>query len=121
MACPKCDSPIRGRYRTPGGPSLSLYAPPSFCHDCGHPYPWTDRRLKAARDLANQLEKLDASEREALSKSLDDLVRDTPQTSVAASRFKRLAAKAGSGAAAAFKDILVGVLSETAKKIIWPS
>jgi hypothetical protein len=121
MACPNCDSPIRGRYRSPAGPSLSLYAPPSFWHDCGHAYPWTVRRLKAARDLTHELERLNDNEREVLSKSLDDLIRDTPQTPLAATRFKRLVAKAGSGAAAAFRDILVDVLSETTKKLIWPS
>ena len=52
--------------------------------------------------------------------SLDDLVRDTPGTTVAATRFKRIATKAGGGAASAFKEILFSVVSETAKKILWP-
>jgi hypothetical protein len=120
MACARCEAPIRGRYRSPGVADLTRYVPPSFCHGCGHPYPWTDRRLKAARDLANELEKLDHDERELLSKSLDDLVADTPGTPLAATRFKRLVAKAGGGAAEAFKGILVDMLSETAKRLIWP-
>ncbi len=52
--------------------------------------------------------------------SLDDIVRDTPKTTVAATRFKRILAKAGTGAGQAFRDILVDVISETAKKMIWP-
>jgi len=94
---------------------------PSFCPDCGKPYPWTEAKLKAARELSDELDSLSPKERELLKKSINDIVRDTPQTTVAATQFKRLAAKAGKVAADAFRDILVDVLSETAKKIIWPS
>ena len=93
---------------------------PSFCPNCGKPYTWTEAKLKAAQELSDELDNLSPEERSLLKKSLDDIVRDTPQTTVAATRFKRLVAKAGKPAADAFKDILVDVLSETAKKIIWP-
>lgn len=56
-----------------------------------------------------------------MKKSFDDIMLDTSQTPVAATRYKRLVAKAGKVAADAFRDILVDVLSEAAKKIIWPS
>ncbi|MBA7691028.1 hypothetical protein ES703_99566 [subsurface metagenome] len=56
-----------------------------------------------------------------LKKSLDDIVRDTPQTTVAVSRFKRLVAKAGPVAAEGFKKILWDIASEFAKRQIWPS
>jgi hypothetical protein len=39
--------------------------------------------------------------------TLDDLVRDTSRTSLAASRFKRLAAKAGPEAVRTFSDRLI--------------
>jgi hypothetical protein len=74
----------------------------------------------AARELAFELSALEPDERDVLAKSLDDLVRDTPRTALAATRFKKLAAKAGSSAASGLKDILVSVVTETAKKIIWP-
>ncbi len=78
-------------------------------------------KLKAARELSDELENLSLEERERLKKSLDDIVRDTPQTTVAATRFKKLVAKAGPVVADSFRKILVDVLSETAKKVIWPS
>jgi hypothetical protein len=74
----------------------------------------------AARNLAMEVDGLTPEEKDTLSKSLDGLVRDTPGTTVAATRFKRLATKAGGGVAGAFKGILVSVVSETAKKILWP-
>ena len=98
----------------------SLFTTPNFCPDCGKPYPWTEAKLKAAQELANELDNLNPEERSLLKKSLDDIVRDTPQTTVAATRFKRLVAKAGKPAAEAFRKLLVDVLSETAKKIIYP-
>ena len=92
---------------------------PAFCPDCGKPYPWTEAKLKAARELADELDNLSLEERETLKKSLDDIIRDTPQTAVAATRFKRLVAKAGQVTANGFRDTLVDILSEAAKKIIW--
>ena len=47
-------------------------------------------------------------------------MRDTPGTTLAATKFKKLAAKAGGGVASAFKEILVSIVSESAKKILWP-
>jgi hypothetical protein len=102
---------------TPYNLGLTL---PSFCPDCGKPYPWTEAKLKAAQEYSDELDNLSPEERNLLKKSLDDIVRDTPQTTVAATRFKKLVAKAGKVAADGFRDILVDVLSEAAKKIIWP-
>ncbi len=93
---------------------------PSFCPECGKPYPWTEAKLKAAQELSDRLDNLTPKERDTLKKSLDDIVRDTPQTTVAATRFKKIVAKAGKVAADGFRDILVDVLSEAAKKVIWP-
>ena len=97
--------------------NLSL---PPFCPDCGEPYPWTEAKLKAAKDLTDLLGDLSSEEREILKKSFDDIVRDTPQTTVAANQFKRIAAKVGKIAAEQLRKLVVDIASETAKKIIWP-
>jgi len=97
------------------------YTPPSFCPDCGKPYPWTEAKLKAARELTDLLEGLSQEEREILKKSFGDIVRDTPQTKVAAAQFKRLAAKVGKIAAEQLRELVVDIASETAKKIILES
>ena len=92
---------------------------PSFCPDCGEPYPWTQAKVKAAKELSDLQEDLSIEERELLKKSLDDIVRETPQTTVAVNQFKRLVAKAGPVAAEGFKKILFDVASEAAKRTIW--
>src|SRR5262249_52100228 len=93
--CVSCSVEIRGYRHVPGqygGPGYTL---PSFCHDCGQPYPWTSARLSAAQALAAEAIGLSLEERETLAKTLPDLIRDTPKTPLAATRFKLLVAKAG--------------------------
>jgi len=140
--CQNCNAPVNGFYHE--GPIIKLTADDfdldgmieeianplpnitpdyttlkSFCPDCGKPYPWTEAKLKAAQELSDELDNLSPEERNLLKKSLDDIVRDTPQTTVAATRFKKLIAKAGPVAAEGFKKILLDLISETAKKAIW--
>lgn len=116
--CCNCSEPVRGFLHIPGV-VYSDYARPSFCHNCGEPYPWTERKLEAANELAQELDELTSKEKDRLSGTLPDIVSETPKTTVAATRFKRLVAKVGGMAGEAFKDILSDIASETAKKMIW--
>lgn len=116
--CHYCRATIRGAYHTPS--SVSSWTRPSFCTECGKAYPWTEAALKAAQELSDELENLSPEERDLLKKSIDDIVRETPQATVAVSRFKRLVAKAGPAAADIYREILLPLLSEAIKKSIWP-
>lgn len=118
--CQECGASIT-EFRAPA-PGISVpfgRLLPAFCHSCGQPYPWTQSKLAAAQDLIEELAAIEPHEREILKKSLDDLVRETPHMPVAETRFKRLVAKAGAGAADTLKALLVDVLSEAAKRAIW--
>jgi len=119
--CHICNTNIRGRYHIDRVVSFDNFTAPAFCINCGGPFLWTESRLKAARDLTSELDNLSSEERDLLSGSLDDIVKDTPQTPLAVSRFKRLALKAGQEFPGIFHDILVDIASETAKKLLWPS
>ena len=117
-ACPACNRPVRGKYHAPGVIVIGDDPAPAHCIECGKPYPWTERRLAAAKKLAQEMEGLTVEQRGLLARSLDDLVRDTPQTPVAATRFKQPMAKVGSAAAKGLRDIVVDIASETAKKTL---
>lgn len=118
--CESCNAEIRGHYNVPGVAAIGFkYNPPKFCHNCGNSYPWTKAGLESAKELAEEMEGLKPEERESLKKSLDDLVKDSPNTQVAALKFKKLMSKAGKTSANALKDILVNIISESAKKLIW--
>lgn len=50
---------------------------------------------------------------------LTELTKDSPKTEIASLRFKRIMTKVGTTVASVVRDIVVDVLSETAKKTIW--
>ena len=119
LACPNCSAKIKGRHHIPGVVDLTKFdGPQRFCDNCGHPYPWSESKLKAALDMAGELDGLTAQEREDLQKSLPDLLRDVPNTPVAATRFKKILLKVKGKGGELVWEILKDVASETATKII---
>lgn len=122
--CPNCKAYIRGRCYIPnimGSNVVHLHNTRPFCYQCGQPYPWLDAKLKAARELAQELENISDDDKDILTQSIDEIIKDTPKTEVAAFKFKKIVSKSGQSVAEAFKNILINVVSETAKKMLWPS
>jgi len=118
--CNNCNAEIHGHYYQPGITDLTRPGPPpSFCHNCGHAYPWTERRLNAARELAEEAEQLDENERKVLEHSVEELVHNKPGAPGAVIKYKKLAAKAGKQVAEGLRSILVDVVSEAIRKQIW--
>jgi len=115
--CPSCKTSIRGRYKDSLG--VSAFPAPSYCDNCGKPYPWISSAIEAARELTKELDSLDKEEKETLTKSIDEIVIETPKTKLEALKFKKLMLKVGKEAAELFKSTLASIVSETAKKIIW--
>ncbi len=118
--CKKCNSQIRGYRHISGIGYISTKPPvaPNFCYRCGQAYPWAEAKLNTAKELADELQELSNEDKHTLKESLDDIVKDTPATEVAAMRFKRILAKVGRDAAKALKDLVVDIASEAAKKVI---
>ena len=118
MACPSCQTEIRGFYHDPIGLGVS-YAAPAFCNKCGKPFPWTSAGLRAAEELAEELDGLTPNDREFLKKSLHDLVRETPRTRVAETRFKKIMRKVGKDGYEGMKALLSDIVSEVVRKTIF--
>lgn len=118
--CPACNTPIRGEYQYANVVALTHYQAPSYCFNCGKAFPWTDAKMQAAIELMTEEGGLKGEEIPQFQQSVQDIVRDTPRTQIGASRFKRFLAKAGKETASAVRDIMVDIVSETAKKVIWP-
>ena len=117
MKC-ECGEPIRGRYWRSSS-QTPPYFRPAYCTNCGKPFPWTQAAIQAAVDFSREVE-LSEMDRIELPQLIENLVRDTPGTTVAATRLKRAFEGAGTAAVAGFKTILTEVVSEAAKKILWP-
>ena len=113
--CQHCDHRIRGHYHVPGAIGIWDWSPPSYCHNCGEPYPWTERRLAAAKEMADEIEELSHRERDVLKQSISDLGKDGPQTELAAARYARLRKKIGP-VASSILDKLVGAFASAAAK-----
>lgn len=118
MACQTCSTALRGYYDANGVLVLDDYHPPRFCHECSRPFPWTEARVAALLQLTQEFEGLTDADREALRTGIDDLIRETPRTEVAAVRVKKILRKVGDGVLQAFKNLAVEVLTESAKKAL---
>jgi hypothetical protein len=117
-ACPSCNAAIQGFFW--GGGGFSYYVP-KHCHQCGNPFPWTESKRAAALEFfAEELDMKAEEQREELKRDLDALAAEQPRTQVAALRIKRLLGKVGRDAAGMARDILKDIISETARKVIYP-
>ena len=116
--CRNCKAQIQGRME--GYLGLSEYTAPAFCYNCGKAFPWTEAKIQAAHDLAQELEDISEDEKRMLSESIDDLVKDTPRTTLAATRFKKIVSKIGKPVGKTLRDLIVDIASETAKKMLLP-
>ncbi len=115
--CLKCKTPIRGEYEVEGVVCLSTHkhSAPAYCHNCGEPYPWTEDALETTRMILDEEESLNGDEREKLKKSLPDLISDTPRTSLAVLRFKKVLSSVGSITKDALMKFAVSMACEVAK------
>ncbi len=118
--CLACKAEIRGGLCYGNAVSRLLITLPAFCPSCGKPYPWTEAKIQAAHELAQELENISDDEKKILAHSIDEIAKETPKTTLAATRFKKMLSKTSRPVVDAFRDILVDVASETAKKLIWP-
>lgn len=116
----ECGANIRGEYYSEyvvGG--YDTYERPAYCISCGKPYPWTLASIQAAEELADLIDEFSDEEREIIKKSLHEIVRDTPRTTVEALKFKRVVSKISPNLIDAFKNILFSALSDPVNKSIW--
>lgn len=116
--CRSCSSPING-VREGSLNGLWVKIKPSFCENCGNPYPWTVNSREAAYELIDYAAKLNSEEKMDLKDSIIDLIKDTPKTAFAQLKFKKYILKAGEEVAKGLKDTLIDCVSTTVKKSIW--
>ena len=118
--CLNCNKQIRGSYIS-DSIFFPYYDKPNFCKDCGKPYPWTQRAIDATLELAGEIDNITNEEQIEFKDTIENLVKDTPKTSVAIVRYKKIALKAGKVIADGFKSILIDIASESVKKTLFPS
>lgn len=118
--CPECEAILRGRYHQPPIDFPAMRTPPSFCHECGEPYPWTQDRLKAAAELVERMKRLSPTDRQLLRTELREIMTDNPRTQAAALDIKLALGKAGKVIGPLLRDLVAGLATEAARRIIFP-
>lgn len=121
-SCPSCGAKIRGESMSSGVVVIGYVTPaPSYCPECGKPFPWTVASLEALKELAELDDDLTDDDAETLAKSAEQAMSENPRTKVAGLRIKKILARAGKETVDGARDLLVDLLAETAKRMIWPS
>lgn len=120
--CQECNAPIHGWLEND---RVTYIGPrkkdrPSYCSECGKPYPWTSLVLHSAVELLALDENLSEHDKQLIKTAIPDLLVDTPKTKVAETKFKKGFSMASSTIKNSLYNLLVDVLSDTAKKSIFP-
>lgn len=113
--CPNCNAPIRG---IEDDRLIYEYHKPSYCHNCGSPYPWTETALKAASLLIQYDENLDDEQKEDLASCLPDLITETPSTTLSATKLRRAFTKVGKYTADGLRQFSLDFFCELALKLL---
>ncbi len=92
---------------------------PNYCFQCGDPFPWTDKNLKVAKEMAAELEDLTDEEKRLLQQSIDELMTDSPGVQLAATRFNRMMNKV-KHAGQPLREMMIELVAETTKRMLSP-
>lgn len=113
-ACPSCSTRIPGWLLDAGIISTRLPDLPSYCSNCGKPYPWTERKIVAAIQYFAEFGELNDEEKKTIEEDVNNIAKDVPQTQLSAMRIKRIAERCGSVA----YSVLMEFATTTAAKVI---
>lgn len=92
--------------------------PSAYCHNCGKPYPWTERKIQAAVEMIDLLEGISEDEKSKLKVDIPDIMQKTPRSEVACMRYKSVLGKISGMARDVFVNVVSDIASETIKKSI---
>ena len=118
--CLSCNASIRGHHVFPNVHFIGVLDIPSFCHNCGNSYPWTKKVIDNAVELVALDDGLSREQKEIIQSTFPDLLIETPTTPVAIAKYKKYIGKAQKEIKNGLRQVLTDVVSEAAKKSIWP-
>lgn len=117
--CCNCNVAIRGYYSVPGIVSLNSYKVPSYCHNCGEPYPWTKKIIDNAVEIVALDDKLPEYHKEIIKSTFPDLITETPTTPVAIAKYKKYINSAQNFVKDGLRNLFIDVVNETVKKSLY--
>lgn len=115
--CSNCKNYIQGAYETEF--FLSDYERPSYCHECGHPFPWTSKIIENAIELVSLDDDLPNDHKEIIKLALPELLVETPTTPLAVAKYRKYITSAQDFVKDGLKNLMFDVVNETVKKSLW--
>ena len=111
--CNHCSVDIPGNY-IPGPHNYIPMnrIPPAYCYSCGKPFPWTEAKINALKELIDITDKLDVKEKEDIKSNINDIISETPRSNVAIAIIKNLTSKL----TGEVRKLIVDVSAETIKR-----
>lgn len=119
-SCNHCHSPIRGVIKLDGVIGSPRYSKPFYCHDCGSPYPWTQKILDNAIELVSLDDEIDNTAKELIKDAIPELLIESPTTPVAMAKYQKGMSHASQILRNSMRQLLIDVASETVKKFLFP-
>lgn len=113
-ACPHCNNEISGFHISMQGISSYSADVPSYCDNCGKPYPWTENKIITAIQIFAEFGNLDDEEKKTIEQDINNIAKDIPQAELSARRIKRIWGKCSR----AGYEIIMEFASRTAAKIL---
>ena len=97
ISCPSCGDAIRGGKMEPSQRKTleGLAFVPSYCQNCGEPFPWTQSKIATAIQTMMEFDDLDDEEKKTLEQDVENIAKDVPETELSAMRIKRIWNKYG--------------------------
>lgn len=118
IACVECQANIAGRIRYSNVFGPDDFKVPAFCIECGKAYPWTEKKIAAAKELVKELEGITPNEVQILEASIVEISQNNPQAKVGATRIKKIMEKVTSTSGEVLRSVIIDVASATAKKVL---
>jgi hypothetical protein len=93
-ACPNCHKEIQGdqigeNWNLEPAPVKRVFVP-SYCRNCGEPYPWTQIRIRTAIQNLVEFGDLNDEEKETIEQDVENIAKDVPEAELSARRIKRI-------------------------------
>ncbi len=118
-ACPGCRVEIQGpqidaRFDPQRRTLETQVSVPSYCPNCGEPYPWTQNRIAKALQTFTEFGDLNEEEKKTIEQDIENIAKDVPGTELSAMRIKQIWDKCSRAGYA----VIMEFASHTAAKIL---
>jgi hypothetical protein len=116
ITCPSCGEAIRGgKFEYSQRKTLEgLAFVPSYCPNCGEPYPWTQKKIQIAIQIFAEFGDLDEQEKKTIEQDVENIAKDVPEAELSAMRIKRIWGKYGP----ICRELILELTSRTAAHIL---